>query len=106
MSKKRKCVVSESLLKESEFLKQGVNEHSAFCSLSQTSFTVASGGITSVSEHVATKRHKSAVVTHSSNTKVSTFLKNDMAIAFEDEHLHSILCSTTRASNPWIVLPV
>jgi hypothetical protein len=36
---------------------------------------------------VATKRHKSAVVTHSSNTKVSTFFrnivpyKNDMAIA-------------------------
>jgi hypothetical protein len=32
MSNKRKCVVSESLLKEFEFMKQGVNEHSAFCS--------------------------------------------------------------------------
>jgi hypothetical protein len=88
MSKKRKCVVSESLLREFEFLKRGVNEHSAFCSLCQTSFTVA-GGRTSVSEHVATKRHKSAVVTLSSNTKVSTFFKsvvpdkNDMAIALQ-----------------------
>jgi hypothetical protein len=76
MLKKRKCVVSESLLKEFDFLKQAVNEHSAFCSLCQTSFTVASGGRTSVSEHVATKRHKSAVVTQSSNTKVSTFFKS------------------------------
>jgi hypothetical protein len=90
MSKKRKCVVSESLLKEFEFLKQGVNEHSASCSLCQTSFTVASGGRTSVSEHVATKRHKSAVVTQSSNTEVSTFFnsivpdKNDMAIARQE----------------------
>jgi hypothetical protein len=52
MLKKRKCVVSESLLKEFEFLKRGVNEHSAFCSLCQTSFTLASGGRTSVSEHL------------------------------------------------------
>jgi hypothetical protein len=63
MSKTRKCAVSESLLKEFEFLKRGVNEHSAFCSLCQTLFTVASGGRTSVSEHVATERHNSAVVT-------------------------------------------
>jgi hypothetical protein len=75
MSKKQKCVVSESLLKEFEFLKRGVNEHSAFCSLCQTSFTVASGGRTSVSEH-ATRRHKSTVVTQSSNTEVSTFFKS------------------------------
>jgi hypothetical protein len=53
-------------------------------------FTVASGGRTSVSEHVATKRHKSAVVTQSSNTEVSTFFKrivpdkNDMAIALQE----------------------
>jgi hypothetical protein len=52
------------------------------------------------------------VVTQSSNTKVSTFFKsivpdkNDMVIALQEEHLHSILCSTTRASNPGIVLPV
>jgi hypothetical protein len=90
MSKKRKFVVSESLLNEFEFLKQGVNEHSAFCSLCQTSFTVASGGKTSVSEHLATKRHKSAVVTQSNNTKVSTFFKsivpdkNDMAVALQE----------------------
>jgi hypothetical protein len=90
MSKKRKCVVSESLLKEFEFLKQGVSEHSAFCSLCQTSFTFASGGRTSVSKHVATKRHKSAVVTQSSNTKISTFFKsivpdkNYMAIALRE----------------------
>jgi hypothetical protein len=89
MSKKYKCVVSESLLKEFEFLKRGVNEHSAFCSLCQTSFTVASGGRTSVSEHVATKRCRRAVVTQSRNTKVSTFFKsivpdkNDMAIALQ-----------------------
>jgi hypothetical protein len=76
MSKKCICAVSESLLKEFEFLKQRVNEHSAFCSLCQTSFTVASGGRTSVSEHVAIKRHKSVVVTQSSNTKVSTFFKS------------------------------
>jgi hypothetical protein len=75
---------------EFEFLKQGVNEHSAFCSLYQTSFTVANGGRTSVSEHVATRRHKSAVVTKKSNTKVSTFFKstvpdkNDMAIALQE----------------------
>jgi hypothetical protein len=90
MLKKPKCVVSESLTKEFEFLKRGVNEHSAFCSLFQTSFTVASGGRTSVSEHVETKRHKNAVVTQSSNTKVSTFFmsiipdKNDMAIALQE----------------------
>jgi hypothetical protein len=52
-------------------------------------FTVVSGGRTSVSEHVATKRHKSAVVTQSSNTKVSTFFKsvvpdkNDIAVALQ-----------------------
>jgi hypothetical protein len=52
-------------------------------------FTFASGGRTSVSEHVATKRHKSAVVTQSSNTKVYTFFKsivpdkNGMAIALQ-----------------------
>jgi hypothetical protein len=86
---KRKCV-SESLLKEFEFLKRGVNEHSAFSSLCQTSFTVASGGRTSVSEHVATKRHNSAVVTQSSNTKVSTFFRSivpdkyDMAVALQE----------------------
>jgi hypothetical protein len=40
---------------------------------------------------VATKRHKSAVVTQSSNTKVSIFFKNivldknDMAIALQEE---------------------
>jgi hypothetical protein len=90
MLKKRKFVVSESLLKEFEFLKRGVNEHSTFCSLCQTSFTVASGERTSVSEHVATKRHVSAVVTQSSNTKVPTFFKsivpdkNDMAIALQE----------------------
>jgi hypothetical protein len=90
MSKKCKCVVSESLLKEFEFLKRGVNEHSTFCSLCQTSFTVASGGRTSVSEHVETKKRKSAVVTRSSNTNVFTFFKsivpdkNDMATALQE----------------------
>jgi hypothetical protein len=90
MSKKRKCVVSESLLKEFEFLKREVNEHSAFRSLCQTSFTVASGGRTSVSEHVATKKHKSDVVIQSSITKASTFFKsivpdkNDMTIALQE----------------------
>jgi hypothetical protein len=82
--------LSESLLKEFEFLKRGVSEHSAFCSLCQTSFTVASGGRTSVSEPVATKRHKSAVVTQNSNTKVSIFFKsivpdkNDMTIVLQE----------------------
>jgi hypothetical protein len=77
-------------LKEFEFLKRGVSEHSAFCSLCPTSFTVASGGRNSVSEHVATKRHKSAVVTQSSNTKVFTLFKsivpdkNYMAIALQE----------------------
>jgi hypothetical protein len=58
--------------------------------LYETSFTVSSGGRTSVSEHVATKRHKSAVVTQSSITKVSTFFKsivpdkNDMAVALQE----------------------
>jgi hypothetical protein len=77
--------VSESLLKEFEFLKTGVNEHSAFCSLCQTSFTVASGGRTSVREHVATKRHKSAVVTQSSKTffKSTVSDKNDIAISLQ-----------------------
>jgi hypothetical protein len=90
MLKRRKCVESESLLKEFEILKQGLSELSAFCSLCQTSFTVASGGRNSVSEHLATKRHKSAVDTQSSNTKVSTFFKsivpdkNDMAIALQE----------------------
>jgi hypothetical protein len=90
MLKKRKCVVSESLLKEYEFLKRGVNEHSGLCSLCQTSFTVTSAGRTSVSDHVATERLGSAVVTQSSNTKVSTFFetivsdKNDMAIALQE----------------------
>jgi hypothetical protein len=61
---------------------------------------------------VANKRHKSAVFTQSSSTKVSTFFKsivpdkNDMLLHFKKEHLHSILWSTTRASNAWIVLPV
>jgi hypothetical protein len=45
----------ESLLKEFEFLKRAVNEHSVFCSLCQTSFTVGSGGRTSVSEHVSVR---------------------------------------------------
>jgi hypothetical protein len=77
-------------LKEFEFLKRGVDKHSAFCSLCQTSFTVASGGRTSVNEHVATKRNKSAVVTQISNTKVSIFFKsivpdkNDMAFAIQE----------------------
>jgi hypothetical protein len=72
------------------FLKLEANGHSAFCSLCQTSFTVASGGRTSVSEHVATKKHNSAVDTQSSNTKVSKFFKsivpdkNDMAIALQE----------------------
>jgi hypothetical protein len=109
MLKKRKCVVSESLLKEVEYLKQGVNEHCAFCSLCQTSFTVASGGRTSVSEHVATR---SGVVIQSSNTKVFTFFKsifpdkNDMAIALQegtfafhtvqhDQSLKSMDCSSS-----------
>jgi hypothetical protein len=90
MLKKRKGVVSESLLKEFEFLKPGVYEHSVLCSLCQTSLTAHIGGRTSVCEHVETKRHKSAVVTQTSNTKVSTFFKstvpdkNDMAIAVQE----------------------
>jgi hypothetical protein len=49
-----------------------------------------SGGRTSVSGHVATKRHKSAEITQSSNTKLYIFFKNivpdksDMAIGLQE----------------------
>ncbi|CAI5780792.1 LOC100492546 [Podarcis lilfordi] len=75
-SKKRKCVVNDLILKDFPFIRRGVKEHSAFCSLCEVTFTVGSGGRTSVVEHVATKRHKSSLIRESSNAKnVSAYFK-------------------------------
>lgn len=90
MSKKRKCSVSDSMLKEFPFLRRSVKESAVFCSLCQNTFTIASGGKTSVVEHIGTKRHRSALSCESGNSKVSQFFKNtvpvkrDLIIAIEE----------------------
>lgn len=75
LSKKRKCHVSENILKEFSFIRPGHDDTVAFCTLCHSSFSVSSGGRTAVVEHQQTKKHKASIIARSGAPSKTTFFK-------------------------------
>ncbi|OCT57593.1 uncharacterized protein LOC108704684 [Xenopus laevis] len=79
--KKRKCVLTESILIDFPYIRPGPTENYAFCTLCQTAFTIASGGRSTVKEHSASKRHLRA--SQSCSVKETPFFKTYLPDAHE-----------------------
>eukprot|EP00079_Xenopus_tropicalis_P010275 XP_002934983.2 PREDICTED: uncharacterized protein LOC100492546 isoform X1 [Xenopus tropicalis] len=86
--KKRKCVLTESILIDFPFIRPGPTENYAFCTLCQTAFTIASGGRSTVKEHSASKRHLKASQTFivKENSFFKMFLPDasEFSLAFQE----------------------
>lgn len=71
---KRKCTFSNELKNEYPFLKLIIHDR-VLCTQCRSEFSISHGGRSTIKEHLATKKHKSAVDSLASTSTISKFFK-------------------------------
>lgn len=76
LSKKRKCHLNDNMRKEFSFIRPGGQDDTmVYCTICNSTFSVASGGRTAVIEHQQTKKHKASLIARAGVPSVTTFFK-------------------------------
>lgn len=71
---KRKCCFNDDLKTEFSFLSGSTVDKSAvFCNVCRSTISIAHGGRSDITDHMATKKHKSAINDRASSSSMTKF---------------------------------
>ena len=70
---KHKCTFNDQLQKEFEYIKRGQTEHDVTCTQSGSSFSIAHGRRSDISDHLQSEKHKQATAGKSSKGNLTNF---------------------------------
>ena len=77
MSKlKRKCVFNESLKSKFPFISKTKSDSDVRCEKCQSDFSIGNGGISDITRHLLSQRHKSADISASTSNKLDDYYKS------------------------------
>lgn len=72
---KRKCKLTDDLLKDFPFIKKSRNDFEVFCGKCSSQFSIASGGRHNITRHLNSEKHKKFVKSAASSSEVTNYFR-------------------------------